>query len=107
MIQLNGGELSIEGDHWTLYPFFDTSSTKHMCRTCNHIVSENKNACEWGNFPLNAVAIGDNGSGDYLLLLPCDDNSNQLSMKYTYGDMKKEVLIYCTKYHSTAQADLR
>jgi hypothetical protein len=78
MMQLNGGEVATEDDDWIVYPFFDRSSTKHMSRTCNHIVLENSNARKWGHFPSNAIVIGDNGCGDYLALLPRNDHPNQL-----------------------------
>ncbi|MBZ4036390.1 SMI1/KNR4 family protein [Flavobacterium sp. 17A] len=70
MIEENGGEAQTEDDDWNLYPFFDKSDRKRISRTCNHIILETKQVKEWGNFPLNAIAIGGNGCGDQLILLP-------------------------------------
>ena len=79
MMQENGGELSTEEDDWQLYPFFDQSDKKRMSRTCNHIGLETKQAQAWRNFPINAIAIASNGSGDHLILLPEAGNEKQLS----------------------------
>lgn len=71
MIRMNGGELlTTDDESWILYPFFDKSSTKRIARTCNHIGLETKDAREWTNFPSKAIAIGSNGCGDQLILLP-------------------------------------
>ena len=70
----NGGEAITENDNWNLYPFFDKSDKKRISRTCNHIVLETKQAREWDNFPLNAIAIAGNGCGDYLILISLDNN---------------------------------
>lgn len=73
MMDENGGEAVTEDDDWNLYPFFDRSDKKRISRTCNHIILETKQAQEWNNFPLNAIAIARNGSGDQLILLPSDN----------------------------------
>ncbi|WP_286965046.1 SMI1/KNR4 family protein [Flavobacterium sp. UBA4854] len=78
MIKENGGEAETEYDYWNLYPFFDKSDKKRISRTCNHIILETKQAKEWSNFPLNAIAIAGNGSGNQLILIP-SDNSEMLS----------------------------
>ncbi|BDU24433.1 SMI1/KNR4 family protein [Flavobacterium sp. GSB-24] len=70
----NGGEAITENDNWNLYPFFDKSDKKRISRTCNHIILETKQAKEWDNFPVNAIAIAGNGCGDYLILIPLDNN---------------------------------
>jgi hypothetical protein len=70
----NGGEAITENDNWNLYPFFDKSDKKRISRTCNHIILETKEAREWDNFPVNAIAIAGNGGGDYLVLIPLDNN---------------------------------
>ena len=79
MLKENGGELIIEDDGWMLYPFFDKSSAKKISRTCNHIGLETKIAKEWDNFPSNAIAIGTNGCGDQLILLPEQEQSVYLA----------------------------
>jgi hypothetical protein len=78
MMAENGGEVSTEDDDWALYPFFDKSDNKRISRTNNHIVLETKKAKEWDTFPKGAVAIGTNGSGDHLILLPDRSNTNLL-----------------------------
>ena len=71
----NGGEILLEPDNedssFTLLPVFDTSDKKRLRRTCNHIAKETASAREsWHGFPTQAVLIGDNQCGDFLLLLP-------------------------------------
>jgi len=77
----NGGEIETEYDSWTIHPFFDKSDIKRIKRTSNHIILEAKNSKEWDGFPDNAVAIGDNGSGDKLILLTTDSNPKELGDK--------------------------
>ena len=71
----NGGEILLEPNNedssFTLLPVFDTSDKKRLRRTCNHIAKETTAAREsWHGFPAQAVLIGDNQCGDFLLLLP-------------------------------------
>ena len=71
----NGSEILLEPDNedssFTLLPVFDTSDKKRLRRTCNHIAKETASAREsWHGFPTQAVLIGDNQCGDFLLLLP-------------------------------------
>lgn len=75
----NGGEVGNEDEGWTLFPFFDKSGNERIRRTSNHIVLETKNAREWTNFPQEAVAIGENGCGDYLILQKANKKGNVLS----------------------------
>jgi hypothetical protein len=74
----NGGEIDTDDDSWTIHPFFDKSDIKRIKRTTNNIILETKSSREWVDFPQTAIAIGDNGTGDKLILLPVDNNSNQL-----------------------------
>lgn len=78
MIKENGGELITEEDNWQLFPFFDKADNKRISRTCNHIILETKQAQSWDNFPGNGIAIGSNGCGDLLLLLPTSENDKKL-----------------------------
>lgn len=66
----NGGEVSTTSDDWQLYPIRDTSDKKRLKRTCNDIVHETTVARTWTGFPSEAVAIGSNGTGDQLVLIP-------------------------------------
>ena len=73
MMKENGGSVATPPDAWDLYPFMDTSDKKRLKRTCNDIVRETAVAKEWTGFPQCAVAIGANGCGDQLVLMPSDD----------------------------------
>jgi hypothetical protein len=79
MIEYNGGELTTDDDNWILFPFLDQSDSKRLSRTCNHILFETEKAKEWIDFPKNAIAIGENGYGDYLILQQIDTLSSVLS----------------------------
>lgn len=65
----NGGELALGDDDWQLYPVLDASDRKRIARTANDIVRETGVARGWNRFPEHALAIGDNGAGDRLVLL--------------------------------------
>jgi len=69
MTRENGGGVTADGEHWSLHPIFDDSDRKHLKRTCNDIVRETTSAREWPDFPPEALAIGNNGGGDVLILL--------------------------------------
>src|SRR5258706_11168590 len=74
MVKQNGGSVSAASDTWNLHPFLDASDRKRLARTCNDISRETSVAHEWPRFPSDAVAIGSNGGGDLLILLPQKDN---------------------------------
>ena len=78
MIAENGGEIMTDTDDWQLFPFFDKSDNKRISRTCNHIGLETKQAKDWDSFPVTAVAIASNGCGDYLILLPLENDDKKL-----------------------------
>lgn len=78
MMKENGGEIEAPADAWALYPFFDSSDKKRVKRTSNDIVRETENALKWDRFPVNAVAIGANGSGDQLIFLKDNSDTNVL-----------------------------
>ena len=75
----NGGEVLTDGDVWQLHPIFDDSDRTRLKRTCNDLVRETVVARKWPDFPPEAVAIGENGGGDRLILLPADEGR--------YGDV--------------------
>lgn len=77
MIEMNGGEVVADDDLWQLFPFFDQADKKRIKRTCNHIIVETKQAQQWGGFPIDAIAIASNGSGD-LLIFKKIENVQQL-----------------------------
>ncbi len=74
----NGGEKTIHGETWDLYPIWDKSDRKRLKRTCNDIVYETESIKKWNGFPPDAVAIAGNGYGDRLILLPDNQDSNML-----------------------------
>ena len=86
MTKLNGGTVETLPDQWDLYPFMDTSDRKRLTRTCNDIVRETSKAKEWDHFPPGAVAIGSNGCGDQLILVPQSDAPNYLSHEIYWWD---------------------
>jgi hypothetical protein len=81
----NGGELTINDELWILHPVRDGSSRKRISRTSNDLVHETKIARGWRGFPPNAVALGSNGCGDSLVLIPrWEDPSELASMAYRW-----------------------
>ena len=72
MMRSNGGEIAAEDDDWFLYPIADTSDRKRLARSCNSIVAETEAHKAWPNFPAHAVAIGNNGRGDLLVMLKAE-----------------------------------
>jgi len=69
MMASNGGELAAYDDIWILHPILDKSDRKRLSRSCNDILRETRMMQDWPDWPENAVAIADNGSGDKLLFL--------------------------------------
>jgi hypothetical protein len=70
MCRENGGQVLTGTDSWELYPIFDDSDKRRLKRTCNDIIRETASACKRPDFPPKALAIGHNGGGDELVLLP-------------------------------------
>ena len=65
----NGGAISVEENHWELYPIKDVSDRKRLSRTCNHIINETASWEGFSSFPDGAIAIADNGAGDQLIFI--------------------------------------
>ena len=65
---------------WQLHPVFDDSDRKRMGRTANHLVRETAVARGWSGFPAEAIAIGANGSGDRLVLMPAGERFGEGSL---------------------------
>ena len=78
MIQFNGGEIITTEHSWSIFPIFDGADEQRISRTCNHVVSETNIARTWPGFPALAVAIAENGWGDYLVLLPSEVDMSEL-----------------------------
>jgi hypothetical protein len=86
MMRENGGTIEAAGMTWFLYPFLDTSDKKRLARTCNDIVRETRQMRDWPGFPPTAVAIGNNGGGDQLILLPKADFPGELDPAVYWWD---------------------
>jgi hypothetical protein len=69
----NGGEITVAGDNWQLFPIFDDSDRKRISRTANHIIRETAEARKWRGFPSGAIAVGANDMGELLVLLRNSD----------------------------------
>ena len=76
LLRENGGEIEVlhhgepldEG--WSLLPVWDPTSRRTIGRTTNHLIRETDLLRRDlpGIFPEDAVAIAENGGGDYLVL---------------------------------------
>ena len=64
----NGGDVRAAGDSWRLFPVFDPGDRRRITRTANHVVREARAARGTAGFPVNAIAIAENGGGDYLII---------------------------------------
>jgi hypothetical protein len=91
MMRDNGGVVKTPPDAWHLAPFYDTSNKKRIKRTCNDIVKETASAKKWPDFPDGAVAIGANGSGDQLILLPEDETGKLQEAVYWWDHETGEI----------------
>lgn len=91
MMRNNGGTAFDEEDQWELHPIRDNSDRKRLSRTCNHVILETRAAKDWNGFPEQALAIGGNGFGDIMILLPSNKDSS------TYSD---EIFVFM---HETAE----
>lgn len=69
MMTNNGGTVDAANEEWELILIKDSSDRKRLARSCNDIVSESKSFRKWIGFPVDAVAIAENGSGDCILFL--------------------------------------
>jgi hypothetical protein len=85
MQRSNGGDVEAARDTRQLFPIFDDSDKTRIKRTCNDIVRETKLAREWPDFPANAVAIADNGTGDKLVFVP-NDSGDRLAEVVNWWD---------------------
>ena len=79
MMRDNGGSFDAAGETWWLHPIRDTGDGRRAGRTCNDMVRETTAAPSRPGFPPTAVAVGNNGHGDELILLPRSDQPGELS----------------------------
>lgn len=74
--QANGGEIQAAGIVWYLNPILDDSDRRRLRRTAtNNVVHETDEARDAFQdfFPDGAVAVANDGGGNYLLLLPDEE----------------------------------
>ena len=71
MKRANGGSVEVSDDIWELIPIRDVSDRKRLSRTSNHVLLETASFSEWKLWPENAYAIGQNGTGDALVIFRC------------------------------------
>ena len=64
----NGGEVQIDEEWWDLHPVADASDPRRIGPTWDHVCRQTELSRLLGGFPADAVAIGDDGSGDLLVL---------------------------------------
>ena len=87
MVKMNGGAVRTGFDHFELFSFLDASDRKSIRRTCSSICRETATARERSHgFPADGVAIGTNGGGDLLVLLPMPDHPDTLQHGVFYWD---------------------
>lgn len=87
MCHRNGGSVETRLDRFELFPFRDESDRQRLKRTCNSIDRETATARRtWTGFPATAVAIGSNGTGDLLILIPMDDHPGALRHQVYWWD---------------------
>ena len=67
--RFNGGELEIDSVWWDLHPVADASDPRRIGPTWDHVCRQTDLAGLQGGFPKEAIAIGDDGSGDRLVLI--------------------------------------
>jgi len=72
LLACNGGEVEIDGEWWDLHPVADASDPRRIGPTWDHVCRQTELARLLGGFPAAAVAIGEDGSGDRLVLIPRD-----------------------------------
>lgn len=72
MISQNGGEIDCDGDYWKLHPVWDKSDKKRLKRTSNDVARETKIAGSCYGWPVAAVCLAANGTGDALVFLTSD-----------------------------------
>jgi len=82
----NGGDLEVGGGCWQLIPFFDTTDRKRLARTCNDIVRETASMRGCRGFPTDAFVVAQNGGGDYLIIRPHTEGSNELGETVYFWD---------------------
>ncbi len=69
LLRDNGGGIQCDGDEWQLFPIWDPTDRRTIRKTTTHLVAESHRAAtRWPRFPVGAIAIAENGTGDLLVL---------------------------------------
>jgi hypothetical protein len=68
LLRNNGGEILCDDDGWQLHPVWDDSDRRTAARTTSHIIHETNEAKQWPSFPVGAIAVASNGTGDLLIV---------------------------------------
>lgn len=84
MCRDNGGAVAVGRDLFQLHPILDTTDRKRLARSCNDILRETAAARKYqpDQFPPDALAIGNNGGGDLLVLVPDADGRRYADAVY-------------------------
>ncbi|MCU0721750.1 MAG: SMI1/KNR4 family protein [Pirellula sp.] len=87
MSRMNGGTVITRVDRFDLFPFLDAFDRRRIQRTCGSIDRETISARkDWYGFPSDAVAIGANGGGDLLVLVPRPEQPDILQHSVYWWD---------------------
>ena len=73
LLAANGSEIELRGESWQLHPVWDPTTRHSMRKTTDHIVRETHSAREWRGFPVDAISIAANETGDRLILIGHQD----------------------------------
>ena len=72
----NGGEAyDSSGYVWWLHPVYDDSDRRRLKRSFNDIIRETVTARQWPGFPVEAIAVGADDAGNFLVLLPAREGA--------------------------------
>lgn len=69
LLACNGGEVEVDGEWWDLHPVADASDPRRIGPTWDHVCRQTDLARLLGGFPAAAISIGEDGSGDRLVLM--------------------------------------
>ena len=90
----NGGSVSTDVDLFWLFPFFDGSDRVRIKRTTSSIDRETASARTRPGFPRDAIAIGTNGGGDLLVLIPKPGRPESLQHAVFWWDHETDEVIH-------------
>lgn len=83
--ELNGGSVrDVRGEDWELFSIFDATDRRRLRATCQDVCRETERLRQLGWFPDGVVAIGTNGGGDAIVLLPSEDGRSFLPEIYCW-----------------------